>query len=521
MTLRRVVLGVLTLLIVLLMGQSLIGSWNEPQVTNQLQLYQTDLLLHTSELKLANSLGESVPVRNVLLDADPTATALKQYQTVETDAEEALARFQERLAQLPADQISALPQTEGRKRSLTPTQQLQVALQQQQALLYQLDVREGIILADQGKVPEAIAQWQELLEPQGTGQEPDIAIATTAKVLTGLWSNPPQIFPNAEPTLNDNLNGWFRFVSLKRLYELQQRSDALTTLDAQEQAIAQQTVVKLAVISSVPILACVVGIALGLGLLAQLLLKGKDAVLAQNASLAWDTPWTWETVWQVLIVGFFFVGQLFLPLLLSGLGINFARFGTQARAIYTLTYYLSLTTLGLLVLYFSVKPFFPLPKDWFRIQLRGNWFLWGAGGYLVVLPLMILVALINQQIWDGQGGSNPLLQIVLEERDPVSLGIFFFTAAIAAPFFEELIFRGFLLTSLTRYLPVWGAIVASALLFAIAHLSLSEVLPLAVLGTALGFVYTRSRNLLAPMLLHSLWNSATMLSLFLLGSGAR
>ncbi|MCC5624845.1 CPBP family intramembrane glutamic endopeptidase, partial [Nostoc sp. CHAB 5715] len=126
--------------------------------------------------------------------------------------------------------------------------------------------------------------------------------------------------------------------------------------------------------------------------------------------------------------------------------------------------------------------------------------------------------LINQQLWQGQGGSNPLLQLALESQDAVALGIFFFTAAIAAPFFEEILFRGFLLPSLTRYLPVWGAILTSSLLFAIAHLSLSEILPLTALGIVLGVVYTRSRNLLAPMLLHSLWNSGTLLSLFVLGS---
>ncbi|HEY9660386.1 MAG TPA: CPBP family intramembrane glutamic endopeptidase, partial [Allocoleopsis sp.] len=84
---------------------------------------------------------------------------------------------------------------------------------------------------------------------------------------------------------------------------------------------------------------------------------------------------------------------------------------------------------------------------------------------------------------------------------------------------EEILFRGFLLPSLTKYVPVWGAIGLSSLLFAIAHLSLSEVLPLAVLGAVLGFVYTRSRSLLAPMMLHSLWNSVTMVGLLLLGGG--
>ncbi len=172
------------------------------------------------------------------------------------------------------------------------------------------------------------------------------------------------------------------------------------------------------------------------------------------------------------------------------------------------------------VLYLSIKRFLPLDSGWFRFNLRGKWFLWGFGGYCAALPVVVVVSLINQQIWQGQGGSNPLLQLALESQDSLALGIFFLTAAIAAPLFEEFLFRGFLLPSLTRYMSVWWAIIASSFLFAIAHLSLSEVLPLFALGIVLGVVYTRSRNLLAPMLLHSLWNSGTLLSLFILGSGS-
>ena len=46
--------------------------------------------------------------------------------------------------------------------------------------------------------------------------------------------------------------------------------------------------------------------------------------------------------------------------------------------------------------------------------------------------------------------------------------VFFLTAAVAAPLFEELLFRGFLLPSLTKYLPGWGAIVISSFIFAAA-----------------------------------------------------
>jgi len=194
--------------------------------------------------------------------------------------------------------------------------------------------------------------------------------------------------------------------------------------------------------------------------------------------------------------------------------------GLGDHLLYVLGTYLLMAGAGISVLYFSIKSFLPLPSDWFKFQFKSNWVIWGFGGYLVAIPLVLLVSLINQQIWQGQGGSNPLLFLALQSQDKVALAVFFATASIAAPIFEEIMFRGFLLPSLTRYISVSGAIVISGFIFAIAHLSLSEVLPLATLGIILGFVYTRSRNLLAPMLLHCLWNSGTLLSLFVLGSGA-
>jgi membrane protease YdiL (CAAX protease family) len=211
--------------------------------------------------------------------------------------------------------------------------------------------------------------------------------------------------------------------------------------------------------------------------------------------------------------------QLIIPFGLKLLGIQAEPNNQRSLALIVLVSYGLNSLGGIGVLYGSLKPFLPLPAGWFRIRWRENWLVWGLGGYLVALPLVILVSLVNQLIWQGQGGSNPLLPIALNGQDGLALTCFYLTAAIAAPIFEEIMFRGFLLPSLTRYLPIWGAIVCSSLIFAIAHLSLSEILPLTVLGIVLGVVYTRSRNLLASMLLHGLWNSGTLLTLFILGSG--
>jgi uncharacterized protein len=107
---------------------------------------------------------------------------------------------------------------------------------------------------------------------------------------------------------------------------------------------------------------------------------------------------------------------------------------------------------------------------------------------------------------------------VLDSKDNGAFLLFFLTAAVAAPLFEEYLFRGFLMPSLMRYFSAGQAIVVSGFIFAAAHLSLSELMPLAVLGIILGYVYYRTGNLRASMLLHSLWNGGSMLTLYLLAS---
>jgi uncharacterized protein len=532
-TIKRLVLGAITLVVVALLGSSLLGSLGEPQITDRLQLYQTDLLLHATELGSLES-GSAAPgsaepdeslanTRNALLGKDPLGEALKQYQAVRQSAATNLKQFETRLQQMaPSAAVTptpAAPIPSRSKRLTEPQEQVQTAIRQQRDLLNQLDLRIGILEAEQNKIPAALETWTGLVNRLGdrAGIQP---LADSANILIGLWSNPPRLLPDAEPMIQKNLEGWFRYKALSRLYQLQQRSDVLSALQVAEQNIAQSTLVKLAIVGTLPTLGGVIGLVLLIVMSIRAFLRSRQPI-SSDATLAWTVPWEWETILQVLVVGFFFMGQIVIPLIVGSFGVSFAAFGMRARAAYTLTYYLLMAGSGLAVLYFSIKPYLPLPEGWFRPTGKRSWILWGVGGYFAALPLMLLISILNQQIWQGQGGSNPLLQIVLEEGDPIALALFFFTASIAAPVFEELFFRGFLLPSLTRYLPVWGAIGLSALIFATAHLSLSEVLPLTVLGTVLGFVYTRSRGLLSSMLLHSLWNSVTMIGLFLLGSGAK
>jgi membrane protease YdiL (CAAX protease family) len=247
---------------------------------------------------------------------------------------------------------------------------------------------------------------------------------------------------------------------------------------------------------------------------------------APEKPLAWTVPWSGETTWQGIIVGFFLLGQIGIvqsgvPLvtlvLRRVLGSEVFR-TVKVQALLLVGVY-SAMALGVLVFfYYLLREFRPLPPRWFQLRLEWQAVAWGVGGYLVALPLVTLISWLNQTLWQGQGGSNPMLFLALKNQDWFALGCFFFTAVLLAPLFEEWVFRGFLLASLTGPFPMSAAVLGSGLIFALAHLSASEILPLWTLGSILGYVYSRSQNLLSSIVLHSLWNSGTLLGLTLLGS---
>jgi membrane protease YdiL (CAAX protease family) len=61
-------------------------------------------------------------------------------------------------------------------------------------------------------------------------------------------------------------------------------------------------------------------------------------------------------------------------------------------------------------------------------------------------------------------------------------------------------------------------VVLSAALFAAAHLSLTELVPLFLLGCGLGLLRLRSGRLAASVLMHALWNGITFANLLLLAA---
>jgi membrane protease YdiL (CAAX protease family) len=80
-------------------------------------------------------------------------------------------------------------------------------------------------------------------------------------------------------------------------------------------------------------------------------------------------------------------------------------------------------------------------------------------------------------------------------------------AIVVAPVCEEIFFRGFLLPGLARAMPVWVALVTSALVFGLAHADLGSFVPLVVIGLVVGVLRWRTGSLWPGIALHALNNA--------------
>ncbi|AFY68412.1 Abortive infection protein [Thalassoporum mexicanum PCC 7367] len=506
---KRVILSILSVLAIAFLGLTLANSWTHPQVQTRLDLMQTDVVLEALQWQPEEG-GDTA--RQILIGGSSSneyyQQALEKYLTVRQAGQEELAKINQLLQQ----------------RSITAAQssRLNQQYQEQDASLAELDVNIGLLMASLDRPSQALSTWEITAQNQPIIAVDPSAYALTAQVLRGLWNEPILLLPEAERQINTTLSGWFRNQALEKLYRSQQRQESLQELVILRQEGAIQAFNRIALANAVPILGG------GLGLVLWVYLGIRRLVAAERSWLQltdqdrkWPVPWDGEETWEVMLLWFTaFVGisQILLPVVLGLLRlIPDDSWQSRDRAIFVLLSYVAYMSPVLIILQQRLKPFMPLPETLFRLKLNPpSWLGWGIGGYLTAIPMVFVASVLSEQLLQGNGGGNPLLEILADNNDGVAKIVLWLTLAVAAPFFEEILFRGFLLPSLTKLMPFWAALCLSGLTFAVTHQNLSDIIPLTILGIVLGFVYVRSKNLLAPMLLHCLWNSGSFLSLLAL-----
>jgi membrane protease YdiL (CAAX protease family) len=134
----------------------------------------------------------------------------------------------------------------------------------------------------------------------------------------------------------------------------------------------------------------------------------------------------------------------------------------------------------------------------------GRALMWGAvGGVLAALSGVIYLQTI---IWFDLFHET---RQAMKLPDTVLTMVVAAIVIVAAPVFEEFIFRGLIFGGLSRSLGLPSAVTASAAIFAIVHPAVS-VIPVFVLGLCTALIYERTRMLAAPIVVHMVYNAAVL-----------
>jgi membrane protease YdiL (CAAX protease family) len=143
----------------------------------------------------------------------------------------------------------------------------------------------------------------------------------------------------------------------------------------------------------------------------------------------------------------------------------------------------------------------------------GSDLLYGVAGWCAALPLVFVFGFLSQKLFHGSGATpNPVLPLLAAERTPLSRALIFAMAALGAPIFEELFFRGVLFSAFRRVGP-WGLAVAlSGAIFALVH-PMQDWLPILVLGVAFGTLRELRQSLVPGIVAHFLQNAFAFLML--------
>ncbi|MCO8122459.1 CPBP family intramembrane metalloprotease [Stieleria sp. TO1_6] len=158
----------------------------------------------------------------------------------------------------------------------------------------------------------------------------------------------------------------------------------------------------------------------------------------------------------------------------------------------------------------------PVPTLQRLSLVRGHWPLWAWLAAAVTTPLVgwassILIGSLLEQsenlkmmtnVFRGHGESGFLIPLAL------LIGT---TPAIC----EELLFRGYVQTRLTRALSPASGILISSLLFALFHLDWIHIMAVFPLGVYLGFITWRSGSILPAMLGHFFNNAISVVAVVL------
>mmetsp|Transcript_19343 Transcript_19343/g.31761 ORF Transcript_19343/g.31761 Transcript_19343/m.31761 type:complete len:489 (+) Transcript_19343:99-1565(+) len=241
----------------------------------------------------------------------------------------------------------------------------------------------------------------------------------------------------------------------------------------------------------------------------------------------------------LLTAGYFSTGRfslLFENALYAAAGYGLPLTVPMHRSLVVLLGHLAwvLVGSGILATMLSPKPFFGggwkkiakkkgkvlQPFRWYTNQWDTYWLWWTIGGYFVSAWLFNIADWLNQIILPpylfAEQSEGVVSQLINPENNDFLASLMGYIApCLSAPWWEEVLYRGYLLPALRLFMGFKQSVFVSGVLFSVHHLSIMGAIPLAVLGWFWAALYAKSGNLLVTILIHGMWNSRVFLGSWL------
>jgi len=245
----------------------------------------------------------------------------------------------------------------------------------------------------------------------------------------------------------------------------------------------------------------------------------------------------------LLTVGYFSTGRfslLFEHLLYAAAGFGLPLTVPMHRSLVVLLGHLAWVVVGSAILAgtLSPKPFFgggwaaatkadgtidkksKKPFRWYTNQWDTYWLWWTIGGYFASAWLFNIADYVNQLVLPpylfAQQSEGVVAQLINpENNDFLASLVGYIAPCLSAPWWEEVLYRGYLLPALGLFMGFWPSVFVSGVLFSVHHMSLMGAIPLMVLGWLWAALYAKSGNILVTILIHGMWNSRVFLGSWL------
>ncbi|MDD5447826.1 MAG: CPBP family intramembrane metalloprotease, partial [Actinomycetota bacterium] len=143
----------------------------------------------------------------------------------------------------------------------------------------------------------------------------------------------------------------------------------------------------------------------------------------------------------------------------------------------------------------------------------GKGLAWGFGIGLPLFAGAIFLAFLSEKVFPPYEDSisKSMLEVSKGGVHPLLIFLFVFTLIVMAPICEETFFRGYFYPVLRNRMSAQAAMLLNGFIFSAVHLSLAGFLPRFLLGCGLSYIYDKKRNLLGPIVAHSLYNGLILL----------